>query len=205
MSAAALKAELENLSFEDLINYLKSRAAEFTRAYQDMQAIGPSVVNYPELYPEYNRLMTRANTIVNTIESAKAQANSAYNWLRSTLGLDGMAAIQQGLGSLGIIPAALIPFAIKAAIIAAVVAVVYWITDAAKVLTAHNEMIALKDDPEVTSLRQEGYSLKEAINITQGRGASSWIKTAGKEIVLPVAIVGGGAFILAQLLKQRKR
>jgi hypothetical protein len=205
MSAVELKTQLENLSFEDLISYLKSRAAEFTRTYQNMQAIGPSVAHYPDLYPEYNRLMSRANTIVNTIESAKATANNAYNWLRSTLGLDGMAAVQQGLSGLGFIPAALIPIAIKAAIIAAVVAVVYWITDAVKVLTAHNEMIALKDDPEVTRLRQEGYSLKEAINITQGRGASSWIKTAGKEIILPVALVGGGAFILAQLLKPRKR
>lgn len=103
---------LENIEagFTSAADRLKTAAAQFQNIYSQFIAI-------PVKYRSNNwqSVYNQANTVKNTISAFTGAIDTAYNWLRSAFGL-------QGLGQLGIIIPA-VPWLSVAAVGAAVTAI----------------------------------------------------------------------------------
>lgn len=110
----------DDTAWYDVIGKFKSAVAKFQAEYATLQSINIDPVKYPDLSKMQLDLLRSGNTIKETIRSITGAVDSAWSWIKSTFGFDGLHQMAQ-INGLGIAP--LIPIAV---VVGAVAAMVKW-------------------------------------------------------------------------------
>lgn len=155
---------------------LKAKAAEFTRLYQDLGNFDSLAASNPDVARRRQKLLDRGNVIYSTLENIRSFANTIYN-AGESWGLNGLAGQHLGLFWIPI-----------AAVVSAIGAITYWITDAKK---------EIEEFRLIEQLQNEGYSTSQAIEKARGAQPLTEVKRA------VMWGVGGllGFFILKRIWK----
>lgn len=134
-AAEAAGATEQELSY---MEQLIERAAIFDRAYEHLQAIGPTVRD-TELEDPWRKLMQRADDLRGRIEAARSAVADALSWVRGVFGLNGLSGAR-GLGIVWFVPVV--------AIGAIVAAIGYWLSDYYKFVRRFDEQRRLAAELE---------------------------------------------------------
>lgn len=145
LSRVPLMHTMEAISWSDLniVQTLRDKAAEFSKAYNYLIQAGPIVKKHPELAPEYNALLSRGTSIRSSVTALLTQVESVIKTITSLI---------PGMSGLEILPA-IIPIAI---ILGSIALITKWVAD---YITFNKKL------QQIQQLTAQGISPERAVSI----------------------------------------
>lgn len=159
----------------NVVAQFKAAAQAMEQAYARLMSQADYIRSRPALRAQFDALASRASLVRSTVQSIRSNLESAVDWLRSV-----GAAV--GLNGLGVVPLIGI-----AAIAAAVALVTKWTTDTIKFLAVVSEQ---------RRLEAAGVAPERAAEITRGTAATAAGIATGAQWLIPLGIIGLGAWFL---------
>lgn len=165
----------------DVTGKLKDKAKEFQVAYEKLTGSASAVEKNPALKAERVALLNKGNIIRTKVLEITGSIDSAYTWLKSSVGLSGLS---QDSG-LGILP--MIPIAIAAASVAAMTKFI-------------SDTYIYLDKVQKFDVLEKKYGAERAANIVARLAPSGNFMELLTSRLIPIVVIGGG---LIYLLKRR--
>lgn len=140
-------------SWSDTIRNFKGKVAEFMGLYNNLKQRENMIGRYPaNVQVKYRDLMSRGDTIKNTVGTLTQKVNEAWGWIKSKIGVEDET--MKGLGFIQFVPLAVV--------LGSIAAMGKWVKDAyvqKRAFDASDAMIAKGVSPEraygaVTGLQQ---------------------------------------------------
>ncbi len=174
-------AQGESTEWYDLLGRFKAKAAEFSSAYTRVVNSQDAVKNNPELLKERAKLLTVADKVKTTVEGLTQSVDTAYNFLKNTMGL-GNYANEMGSNALGALP--LIPLAASGIAIAGMTKVI------------SDSLIYLDKVDRYDRLEKE-HGPEKALRIFKGIADATKTPAFGIELgksLAPLLLIAGGVY-----------
>ena len=186
-----------NASDPGILDRFYAKVDEFRAAYANLLDARSIAMAHPDLWAEYQSLVTRGGNVTSAIDTviSKAQGawdfvssapGAAYDWIKSAVGLQGQ---PEGLG--------FIPLVVGAAALGVLAMIVSWLSDAA-VFTRKLQAVA--------SLTAKGMPTEEAVRAVQGISQPAGGSVTGNmsQIAMWLALGAFAIFVVPKLLDNRK-
>lgn len=173
-------ATSEESSWWNSVQKFKEKADEFWSAYKRLEALEPVAMQTPDTARSYNNVMSGGDTITSNIEGVADTIKAAAGWAGGFFGVENIRQAQ--LGSLGLLPVAII--------VAAISAMGIWLTD------AYVEISKLEAIKELTA---GGTPVGQAAELVRAGGGGGFATALGSELgkgIAFAALAGVGIWFL---------
>lgn len=181
-----------------VMDKFRAKVTEFRTIYSQLLGMRARASSHPNLFAEYQALVTRGGRVMSTINGViskaegawdfmKSAPGAAYDWIRDAVGLSG-ADDEPGLG--------IIPIVLGAAALGAIALIASWTTDA---------LVFMRKMSAVEKLVAAGMPVEEAARAVQGIAEPPKQTTSGNLSTMAMWLAVGAIaiFVLPKFLDNK--